>query len=121
MAKIYKAYEHAKDRLKPLIPKWLFRHTVNFFHLLEAIVANIVYGFPARGMKIVGITGTNGKTTTANLIASILEAAGHKVGLNSTAVLQVGKKRWDNDLALTTANPFQLQKLLHSNHSLKAF
>lgn len=112
MADAYKRYDHLKQRLKPFIPKAIFRHGVNVFHLLEAVLANIRYGFPARSMKFVGVTGTNGKTTTANLIAAILEAAGHTVGLNSTAVLQVADKRWDNDLSLTTANPFQLQKLL---------
>lgn len=112
MANAYKRYDHLKQQLKPLIPKALFQHGVNVFHLIEAILANLRYGFPARSMKFVGVTGTNGKTTTANLIAAILTVAGHKVGLNSTAVLQVGKKRWDNDLSLTTANPFQLQRLL---------
>jgi UDP-N-acetylmuramoyl-L-alanyl-D-glutamate--2,6-diaminopimelate ligase len=112
MAGVYKSYDHLKQRLKPLIPKWLFRRTVNGFHFLEAFAANVVYGFPSRGMRVVGVTGTNGKTTTTNLIGAVLEAAGHHVGINSTAVLQVADRRWDNDLAMTNANPFQLQKLI---------
>jgi UDP-N-acetylmuramoyl-L-alanyl-D-glutamate--2,6-diaminopimelate ligase len=112
MATAYKTYDHLKQTMKRFIPKSLFRRLINVFHLLESILANLRYGFPARSMRMVGVTGTNGKTTTCNLIGSILEAAGHTVGINSTAVLQVAGKRWDNDLSLTTANPFQLQKLL---------
>jgi UDP-N-acetylmuramoyl-L-alanyl-D-glutamate--2,6-diaminopimelate ligase len=112
MATAYKTYDHLKQTMKRFIPKSLFRRLINVFHLLEPILANLRYGFPARSMRMVGVTGTNGKTTTCNLIGSILEAAGHTVGINSTAVLQVAGKRWDNDLSLTTANPFQLQKLL---------
>jgi len=39
------------------------------YHLLRAIAANFMYGFPSRGMTIIGVTGTNGKTTTTNIIA----------------------------------------------------
>ncbi len=112
MATAYKTYDHLKQTVKRFIPKSLFRRLINTFHLLESVAANVRYGFPARSMRLIGVTGTNGKTTTCNLIGSILEAAGHTVGINSTAVLQVAGKRWDNDLSLTTANPFQLQELL---------
>lgn len=47
-------------------------------------MAGAFYDFPAAKMTMVGITGTNGKTTTANLCASMLEAAGHSVGVIST-------------------------------------
>ena len=40
-----------------------------WYHGLRAIIANIVYGFPSKGMTIIGITGTNGKTTTSNIVA----------------------------------------------------
>jgi UDP-N-acetylmuramoyl-L-alanyl-D-glutamate--2,6-diaminopimelate ligase len=112
MVKAYKTYDSLKQKMKRFIPKSLFRRLINVFHLCESITASLRYGFPARSMRMIGVTGTNGKTTTCNLIGSILEAAGHTVGINSTAVLQVAGKRWDNDLSLTTANPFQLQKLL---------
>ena len=104
----FKKYSEIKKKIKPLIPTAVFNKTVNSFHLLESVVASARYGFPARSMKFVGVTGTNGKTTTTNMI----DEAGYTVGMNSTAMLQVGDKKWENNLKLTTANPFQLQKLL---------
>jgi len=109
---MYRLYSQLKQVIKKLIPTWIFTRLVNYFHWAETGVAMVVNGWPARGMRIVGITGTNGKTTSAIMTAQILEHAGLAVGLNSTA--QVG---WlgdyhDNEFAMTTANPFQLHKLL---------
>ena len=48
-------------------------------------------GNPERNMRFVGVTGTNGKTTTTNLIKSILTRAGHKVGLVGTCLLYTSR------------------------------
>ena len=62
----------------------------NFAHLLEAIAYNCAYGFPAKNMKVIGITGTNGKTTTSFLVHKMLTAAGYKTGLMTTVAWGVG-------------------------------
>ncbi|MEE8638229.1 MAG: UDP-N-acetylmuramyl-tripeptide synthetase, partial [Candidatus Margulisiibacteriota bacterium] len=49
-----------------------------------AHLANKFYGYPSQQLKLIGITGTNGKTTTAYFIQSVLKSAGHKVGLITT-------------------------------------
>ncbi len=59
-------------------------------HLGEAVLLNTVNGFPARGLKVIGVTGTNGKTTTSFLIHRMLHEAGYKVGLMSTVAYGVG-------------------------------
>ena len=82
------------------------------YHKLIAVVAAFLYMFPARKMIVIGVTGTNGKTTVVNLIAKILETAGHKVGLSSTLNFQVGDKKWSNTTKQTTQGRFGLQKLL---------
>jgi len=82
------------------------------FHRIKASIAVLIYRFPASKMKVVGITGTNGKTTTTNFTTNILNVAGFKVGMTSTINFQVGKKRWVNDLKQTTLGPFAFQKIL---------
>ena len=76
--------------VKALIPKSLFRLVEPYGHLAEAVIFNALNGFPARGMKVIGVTGTNGKTTTSFLIHKMLAQAGYKVGLMTTVAYGVG-------------------------------
>lgn len=73
-------------------------------------IAQAFYGHPARSMKMVGITGTKGKSTTCFLIKSILQKAGYKVGLIGTIMTMIGERRLPADL--TTPDPIELQRLL---------
>lgn len=82
------------------------------YHKTRGIAAAISAGFPARHMIVFGITGTNGKTTTANLLAKILEETGEKIGLATTVNFWIGHKRWINETKMTTFSPFRLQGLL---------
>lgn len=77
--------------VKAFIPKKLFRAIEPFGHLAEAVLLNLIYGFPARNLKIIGVTGTNGKTTTAFLIHNMLTSAGFKTGLMTTVAYGVDK------------------------------
>ncbi len=63
-------------------------------------------------MIVIGVTGTNGKSTTVNLIAKALESVGYKVGATSTVNFKVADKEWLNDKKMTMLGRFQLQKLL---------
>src|ERR1700753_4212202 len=76
--------------VKALIPRSLFRAIEPYGHLLEAIILNIIYGFPARGLKVIGVTGTNGKTTTSFLIHRMLVENDYKVGLMTTVAYGAG-------------------------------
>ena len=58
--------------IKKLILRELFRQVEPLGHLFEAIILNIIHGFPTRGVKVIGITGTNGKTTTAFLVQRMM-------------------------------------------------
>ena len=101
-----------KQTIKTFVPSALWRPLVNPYHLLEAIAANVRHGFPARHMQVIMITGTNGKTTTAAFLTSVLKAAGHNVGLCSTAYFEINGERIANDLNFTVTNPFKLQAML---------
>jgi UDP-N-acetylmuramoyl-L-alanyl-D-glutamate--2,6-diaminopimelate ligase len=72
------------------------------------------YGDPSRQLGIVGITGTDGKTTTSFLATAILEAAGISAGLITTAAAKVGSLRTANPEHVTTPEAPQLQRMLRA-------
>lgn len=75
-----------------------------------ALAAAAFYGYPSKRMKLIGITGTNGKTTTSYVVKSIIEAAGHSCGIIGTnAVEYAGIK---TEAKLTTPDPIDLQRTL---------
>lgn len=96
----------------------------NYYHLGCAIVACVVFGFPAystvrskagepgKKLRVIGVTGTNGKTTTSQFIARILTTAGKKVALASTINFQIGERTWVNASKFTTMSPWKLQQFL---------
>lgn len=61
------------------------------YHVLRANLAAHQYGFPGKRMRVIGVTGTNGKTSTCFLIWKMLNAAGHKTGLMTTVAWGVDK------------------------------
>lgn len=77
--------------VKKLIPTKLFHKVEPYGHLIEAVLFNIIYGFPAKNMKVIGVTGTNGKTTTCFMIHSMMVKAGKKTGLMTTVGYGVDK------------------------------
>ncbi len=98
------------NSLQKLIPQ---RHPLRLgWHRTKAFVAAARYGFPARNLTVIGITGTDGKTTTVGMTAHILHALGVKVGAASTAFLRIKDVIVPNDTHLTSLSPFRLQELL---------
>ena len=84
----------------------------NIYHFIQAGVSAVLFGFPSRKLKVIGVTGTDGKTTTVNLIHHILKSSGIKVSMISTVKAQIGEVTFDTGLHVTTPSPFQLQKFL---------
>ncbi|MSU76183.1 UDP-N-acetylmuramoyl-L-alanyl-D-glutamate--2,6-diaminopimelate ligase [Patescibacteria group bacterium] len=82
------------------------------YHYTLAVLAAVVYGFPGKKLNVIGVTGTNGKSTTANLLAAILEADGKKVGLSTTVNFWTGSKKALNHTKMTSLGRFQMQRLL---------
>ncbi len=84
----------------------------NYCHLLVAFLAAFYYRFPARKLKVIGVTGTDGKTTSVHLIYHLLKETGEKVSMLSTVEARIGDKNYSTGLHVTTPNPFQVQKFL---------
>lgn len=90
----------------------MIRSIKNYYHLVRAAAASIIYGFPSHKLIIVGVTGTDGKTTTSTLLYHTLNEAGHKTLLVSTIGAYMYGKYYETGLHTTTPSPFEIQKLL---------
>ena len=84
-----------------------------------SIAAATFYGDPSQGLDVLGVTGTNGKTTTTRMIATILETSGRPCGVIGTVGAQFRDKTWD--LANTTPLPPELHALFAQMHELGAW
>lgn len=101
--------------MKRLVSALLSQPTKNKLHKIEAKWANFKYGNPARKIKVIGVTGTKGKTSVCAMIASILDSAGIKNAMETTISTKIGdqitphttKARW-----VTTPPASVIQKFL---------
>ncbi|MDQ3008157.1 MAG: UDP-N-acetylmuramoyl-L-alanyl-D-glutamate--2,6-diaminopimelate ligase [bacterium] len=80
--------------------------------LLNGLPGQIKAGFPGRKLKILAITGTDGKTTSSTLLYHILKNAGKKVGLITTVAAYVGDDALDTGFHVTSPQPADVQKLM---------
>lgn len=90
----------------------MLRRFKNLAHFLLAGTALLAYGFPAKKLTVIGVTGTDGKTTTSTLIYHILKSAGFRVALISTVAAYIGEEEIDTGFHVTSPDPFSLQALL---------
>lgn len=97
-----------KSKLAKLIPQAL----KNIWHLFNAVAAVIINGFPGRKLNIIGVTGTDGKTTTSTLTYHLLKQSGIQVALISTVAAYIDKEEIDTGFHVTSPSPWQLQALL---------
>lgn len=76
--------------VKKFIPTSLFQSIEPTGHLVEAFFVNVLNGFPGKNLKVIGVTGTNGKTTTTFMIHRMLQEAGYKTAIMTTVAWGIG-------------------------------
>jgi UDP-N-acetylmuramoyl-L-alanyl-D-glutamate--2,6-diaminopimelate ligase len=79
---------------------------------LNGQIANMMYGYPSRNFFVIGVTGTNGKTTTVNLIHKILNDHVGKTVMVSTANIKIGNQDLANTKKMTSLDVYDLQSIL---------
>lgn len=98
--------------LKRIIRNLLPASILDWYHLALARLANTWYGRPSHWLTVIGVTGTNGKSTTVEFISQMLRASGATVGHLATTSIRIGEREWLNDTKMTMLGRFALQRYL---------
>jgi UDP-N-acetylmuramoyl-L-alanyl-D-glutamate--2,6-diaminopimelate ligase len=102
-----------RDRVDPSTIHLPFAVVSDTRSALATVAANF-YARPASQMRMIGVTGTDGKTTTCHLISAVLETGGYTTGLIGTVEFKAGDQWTRNDSRLTTPGAIEIQHLLGS-------
>ncbi len=97
-----------------LIPKSVYRFFQPAYHFFLALVGALLYRFPSRELTVIFITGTKGKSSTAEILNNILEAGGKKTALLGTIRFKIGEKSERNLRKMTIPGRFFVQKFLRN-------
>jgi UDP-N-acetylmuramoyl-L-alanyl-D-glutamate--2,6-diaminopimelate ligase len=98
--------------LKKIIPKSVFNFFQPAYHYLLALTGAVLYRFPSKKLIVIGITGTKGKSTTTELVNSILEAASYKTAVQSTIRFKIGENEERNMYKMSMPGRFFMQQFL---------
>ncbi len=97
-------------RIKKIIPKSVFDFFAPYYHAGLAHLGSIIYGNPSKSLKVIGVTGTKGKSTTVYLISKIFEEVGEPIAAIGSLGFKIKDKEWPNNLKMTMPGRFKLQK-----------
>jgi UDP-N-acetylmuramoyl-L-alanyl-D-glutamate--2,6-diaminopimelate ligase len=95
-----------------LLPRALYRAILIPYHVTWSLLSAIRYGFPAKKLIVIGVTGTKGKSSVTEMITAVLEEAGHTVAVSSTIHFKTGKATRPNTFKMTLPGRGFIQKLL---------
>lgn len=98
--------------MKNYLRKILSPSIILWTHKVRGILAAVLYRLPGRHIRVIAVTGTNGKTTTCHMIREILAAANYRVAMATTIDFSIEKRHWKNLTKMTTPSPFMIQKFI---------
>jgi UDP-N-acetylmuramyl-tripeptide synthetase len=98
--------------IRRYIPKKIFGFFQPAYHITLSFFGAIFYRFPSRKIKVIGITGTKGKSSTVEILNAILEEAGYKTALTNTIRFKVGDISSENLFKMSMPGRFYVQKIL---------
>lgn len=84
----------------------------NYYHLVQALAAAFIFSFPSNKIRVIGVTGTDGKTTTVHMIYELIKASGQKVSMISSFGVAIGSYAYETGFHVTTPSSWQVQKYL---------
>ena len=99
-----------KRVIKTALPASKKREFEQAYRLKKALFATRVFRSPASGMRVIGITGTNGKTTTCSFVNEIIKSTGKRTALYTTAYIEIAGKKIPNRSHMTVASAWSVQK-----------
>lgn len=100
--------------VKKIIPTSLFKAVQPIYHWCLAFCGAVIYRFPSRKINVVAITGTKGKTSTAEMVNAVLESGGFKTALAGTLRFKIGNESRPNLYKMTMPGRFFVQKFLRN-------
>lgn len=104
--------ENILRTIESIIPKSLYKQAQPYYHYLLAATGTAINRHPSRNIYVIGVTGTKGKSSTAEFVNAILEAAGKKTAILSTIRFKVGDKSQPNKYKMTMPGRFFTQTFL---------
>lgn len=95
-----------------IIPKKIYRWAQPFYHFLLSFLSAVIYRFPSKKIKVIGVTGTKGKSSTVEILNAILEEAGYSTALSNTIRYKIGRNSTDNLYKMSMPGRFFVQGLI---------
>lgn len=100
--------------LKHILASFTPHVLLSWYHFFLAWFGAVLYGFPARGMLVVAVTGTKGKSSVTELLNAVLESAGHKTALMNSIRFKIGNDAKRNLTRMSMPGRFFIQRFLYN-------
>lgn len=107
------------EGVRAVLPAQSVHRLESFYRITRAQVVSARYGYPAKGLRVIAVTGTNGKTTTVNYINQILRQAGYKTAMFSTALIEIAGETVLNDMNVTVGSTATMQQFFRDAKKAK--